>query len=507
MILISKISNLLQRRIFFFFCLLIFNKYLLNPVVQDVLNLNEGKNSSSILRNLLAIGAISPPSIDLSLPMATVTPALGNIILSNSSIKVVFSKSMEPSSIIATLGTSLTASWTQTSFQKDTVTFSGSIPIGSNSFVLDGQDTLGISLTKITGTYTVLAANTNIYYVSKSGNNTNSGLSTSLPKLTIPAAVSAATAPAAIFIAAGNYDVDSGIPLTVNLVEKISLYGGFAQDFQTRNITSNISKIQDIATGVVTNTITINADASITTATVVDGPTIVCSSDLNAIGSSYAIYCVTGSPTISNNIIRAGSLNTQSTVAILADGASPTISSNTIHGGTSATNTTFGIWMQNGSSAIIRNNTINAGTATALAAHAIYTGPQANNPIISGNTVYGGAGSISYGLNTSNPLNVTLTKNIIDGGVGTNAYAIYHGAGGGNTGSYQSNSLFTSGGTNRYCLFEAGTGAGNSPTVFNNNQLYNCPTALYRDENTTNINSISTINGGTTNGSSYSGNF
>ncbi len=323
--------------------------------------------------------------------------------------------------------------------------------------------------------------------------------------MTITSAISNASSPAAIFISAGNYNVDSVLSTNINLVENVSLYGGYSQDFSTRNNSTNISKITDTSTGVIANTRTINAGSTITLSTVVDGLTIVGSSNLNATGDSYAFHCNSGSPTISNNIIQAGALNTIYSIAIMTDGASPLITNNTITGGSSSTNSTFGIWIQNGSSATIKNNNIHGGTATTTAAHGIYTGPQANNPVISGNTIYGGAGLISYGLNNSHPSNPNVSNNSLDGGIGTTSYAIYHGTGAGNVSSYQSNSLFTSGGTTRYCLYEAG--AGSSPVSFNNNRLFNCPSALYFDQGSVTINSLATINGSTTNGSSYTGNF
>ncbi|MCZ8156378.1 MAG: hypothetical protein O9264_09695 [Leptospira sp.] len=415
-----------NRRWFLLF-FLILNQCLLNPVVRDALDLDQEKNRQNFFNSLLLLDGL----LDRSIPTATVTPSLGNILLSSSSLKVVFSKTMEPGSLSSTLGTSLSATWTQTFLPNDTATLSGPIPVGYATFVLDAKDSLGQSLTQITGTYLVLNSNTNIYYVSVSGNDSNTGLTSSLPKLTIPATISAATSPAAIFISVGDYNVDSSLSTAISLVEKVSLYGGFSQDFQSRNLVTNISKIQDVATAVVTNTNTINAGASITA------------------------------------------------VAIMADGASPTVSDNSINGGTSSTDTTFGIFLQNGSSATIKNNTINAGNSPATAAHAIYTGPQGNNPIIIDNLIYGGGGNISY--------------------------AIYHGTGGGNVGSYQSNTLFTSGGTNRYCLYEAG--GGSSPVTFNSNRLFSCPTALYLDQGSVTINSFITINGGTTNGGSYTGNF
>ncbi len=89
---------------------------------------------------------------------------------------------MEPSSLSATLGTTLNASWSQTSFPNDTVLLTGTFPLGTNNFVLDAKDSLGIGLTQVNGTYLVLNSNTKIYYVSPTGNDANDGITLALPK-------------------------------------------------------------------------------------------------------------------------------------------------------------------------------------------------------------------------------------------------------------------------------------------------------------------------------------
>ncbi|WP_244594320.1 DUF1565 domain-containing protein [Leptospira ryugenii] len=488
-----------QRLILLLFLLL--QHCMFNPIVREILNLDPNNAKDDILNTLLLLAFVT----DRSIPTATITPSTGNIILSNSTIHVVFSKTMDPSTLSATLGSSLSSTWSHTKVLNDTVSLSGNLPVGKITFRLDAKDTFGQSITQINGTYLVLNSNTSIYYVSTLGNDSNSGNLSSAPKQSIQSAISGAIPPAAIFIAVGEYSVDSAVPTSINLVDKVSLYGGYSLDFLSRNPNIYVSKIQDVSTGAVVDTRTIRAGATITRSTVIDGLSIVGSSNLNASGNSFAVHCLNGSPTISNNLIQAGSVSSITTIGIMADASSPVISDNTIFGGRSTTEYTFGIFLQNGASSEIQNNTIDAGIATNNSAHGIYTGPQANNPTIVGNIIYGGSGNISFGLNTSHPSNITLTSNSIDGGIGNTSYAIYHGTGGGNVGSYQSNSLYTSGGTNRYCLFEAGTGS--SPLIFNQNRIYNCPTAIYFDQGSVAINSISTINGGTTNGSSYSGNY
>lgn len=148
-------------------------------------------------------------------------------------------------------------------------------------------------------------------------------------------------------------------------------------------------------------------------------------------------------------------------------------------------------------------NIIYGGVANG-SSHGIYNSPHANTPTIVNNTVDGGIGNISYAFNTSHPSNSVVTGNILNGGSGNTSYAIYHGAGAGDVGNYQLNTLFTSGGSIQYCLYEDG---GSSPISFNGNRLFGCQTALYYDQGFNPINSITTINGGTTGGPTYSGNY
>ncbi|PKA10385.1 hypothetical protein CH372_19675 [Leptospira meyeri] len=470
---------------------------LLNPVVREILDLEKSRKENQ-LRNLWLLFGFLPG------PVATITPSLGNVILANQQIRVLFDRSMDPSSLSATLGTQLTPNWSDTASVNDTVTLSGSIPTGNTPFQLDARDSNGIQLTTINGFYTVLTSNTNLYYVSTNGNDGNSGTSIGSSKLTIASAITGATAPAAILVSAGDYFIiKPGMPNIV-LTETVSLYGGLSTDFLHRDPSQYNTMVATVDSNFITDTYTMFAGASITQDTVIDGFTIRGPSNPNASGMSMGISCSSGSPTITNNRVEAGTVNPAFSIAILVSGSTSLIANNMILGGTSTNSSTFGIYIQNNSSPSIVSNTIYGGDAPLASAHGIYNAPQSNTPSIIGNTFFGGTGAISYALNTSPPSNPTVMNNSMDGGTGITSRALYFPGGVGNLGNYQNNTIFTSGGTNRYCVYEAG---GTNPFIFNGNRLKDCPTALYFDEGTTVINNIGTVNGGTVNGSTFSGNY
>ncbi|EMY68472.1 hypothetical protein LEP1GSC199_1460 [Leptospira vanthielii serovar Holland str. Waz Holland = ATCC 700522] len=486
-------------RLLFFFLILIQFHCLLNPIVREILDLDLSRKNDKLRDMGFLLSLLTGTG-----PRATITPSVGNIILSNAQILVVFNRSMNPSSVSASLGTQLTQIWSDTNSTNDTVTLSGSIPTGTLPFLLDASDSLGLRMTTVTGSYTVLTSNTNLYYVSTNGNDGNMGTSIGSPKLTIASAVTGATAPAAILVSAGDYFITKPAMPSIVLTETVSLYGGLSTDFLNRNPSQYITMVATIDSNFITDTYTMIAGASITPNTVVDGFTIRAPSNPNASGMSMAISCSSGSPTITNNRLEGGAVNLAMSAAILVSASSPLIANNLIMGGTSATSSSFGIFIQNISAPIIVSNTIQGGNAPVASAHGIYNAPQVNTPSIIGNTFFGGTGMISYALNTSPPSNPTVTNNSMDGGAGITSRAVYFPGGVGNLGNYQNNTLFTTGGTNRYCVYEAG---GTNPFIFNGNRLFDCPTALYFDEGTTAITDIGTVNGGTVNGSTYSGNF
>ena len=124
---------------------------------------------------------------------------------------------------------------------------------------------------------------TTLYYVNDAAtDDSGDGLTPATAKKTIPAAITAAIAPASILIADGIYNVDStpGIDTHVILVNDVSLYGGYNSTFtaygpENYNATIYDNNV-DNTNGGLTPGCTIYADgAAVTSTTIVDSITIM----------------------------------------------------------------------------------------------------------------------------------------------------------------------------------------------------------------------------------------
>ena len=87
-------------------------------------------------------------------------------------------------------------------------------------------------------------------YVSPSGNDSTGTGTSALPYATIAINLSnpVAVSGQAVLVAGGTYSVDSG-PAATNVVmqDGVSLYGGYAADFSSRNAAANVTTITDVA--------------------------------------------------------------------------------------------------------------------------------------------------------------------------------------------------------------------------------------------------------------------
>jgi hypothetical protein len=245
----------------------------------------------------------------------------------------------------------------------------------------------------------------------------------------------------------------------------------------------------------------------------IDGFTINgCNTVVNS--SSMCIYNTNSSPAISNNTINGGGTGTNSR-GIYNQSSSPAISNNTVNGGTGASNFT-GIDNQSSSPAI-SNNTINGGlnqgticihndsshptimnnvlnaegiAGTGNDSRGIYN--FSSNPIIINNIIHGGICPYSYGIfnDHSSP---DITNNTINGGSG-NSYAIgieTFSTGGSSPYSrplIRNNVIFTEGGNTRWGICEKDKVS--DPASVRNNAIFNCPDALYRDEDSVSITAV-----------------
>lgn len=355
-----------------------------------------------------------------------------------------------------------------------------------------------------------------VVYVITTGDDANDGLSDITPKLTINAAMAIAGSSTEIRVALGTYQVDSqaGAGNPIVLKNGVHLLGGYTADFATRDPAGNTTTITDTsATKGYSDTPNraVESRSGVTAATVVDGFTI--NGTIKAGTQNVdAIFNNGGAPTISGNTINGGkgtyavaihNVGSSSTItgnsldggdgfftsmAIYNEASSPTITGNTIYGGISSAS--WGI-ANSASSPTITGNTINGGTggATTIAIAVEFS----SSPTIRNNTINGGGGTDkSYAFLIAGSSSPTIQNNTMNGGTGgTTSYAIWvHSA----SATIQNNIMFNTGGTTSYCFYE--NNATSEPTVFKNNDLYSCSTALYSDfDTTTDITAIGTVNG------------
>lgn len=185
-----------------------------------------------------------------------------------------------------------------------------------------------------------------------------------------------------------------------DMKEGVSLYGGYASDFATRNTVGNASTIQDTDTTDLATfpaaTHSVDFAGAITGATVLDGFSIQIGSGS---GSHAGIVCSGGaSPTLSNLVIK-GSTNTTdtglATTGIIVNASSPVIDTCNIDPG-NAYFTNIGMGQANGvyvtgsSTPQIKNSTISGGRAFVTCGIYIFKSGSASTATITSNTIDGG---------------------------------------------------------------------------------------------------------------------
>jgi len=320
-----------------------------------------------------------------------------------------------------------------------------------------------------------------LYVSGEIGNDSNDG-SAGSPLATIQEAIDRLTNGGVVKVEVGSYNV-TGSPITITN-DGIYLQGNWNYGFSGRlpyqtiderivNQT-NISFYADMGSTPTNPNSAISIAGNITNKTIIEGFTINFSNYSNAgirckegssptiryntingdIGDySVGIMCESSTantaPLIINNYIEAGNVQggSYNTIGIYCLGkSSPFIINNYIHGGYmegSATGSTHGIYYKGGSSPNILNNTINGG-----------------GPVMStGNSVIG----------------------IKVEGTGTPV------------GTIRNNIIFTPGGTETYYgIYEANTNS--DVSVLQNNDIFNCLTALYYNEGSTAITTEAGLN-------------
>ena len=211
--------------------------------------------------------------------------------------------------------------------------------------------------------------------------------------------IATSNGPAVVRVAQGTYSVTCAVSPTplyvVNMTAGVSLEGGYALNFASRNPAENTSNIIDSSTDAAGSSTSnpvraVNGDGSaITEATRIDGFTITPGRQ----GADGNVHCGIA----------------------LVNGASPTIYNISITGRGIAERsfTTYGIFLSS-SSAVIQKCTINP-TATDYS-YAVYTINGASTPTIKESTINGGEADYTVGIRLRADVNATITNNEINGG-------------------------------------------------------------------------------------------
>jgi len=346
-------------------------------------------------------------------------------------------------------------------------------------------------------------------FVSASIGNDSSGDGTrTSPYATIAKGITEATSDGAtVRVGRGIYSVSE----PVEIVEGVSLYGGYDEGDWSRDIDANATEIESSASGgdVSIPVETIMGDGFITSETIIDGFTIRGPILPEFDGTVVAIFLHNkASPMISNNRIEGGE-SKESSLGILLWRADPIISNNIIE--------SRDLMRENGGSVVIvgvgspwiMNNTISAGTAFKdSAALSLF----AFSGVIDGNAIDGGeAGEDAAGILLNEySIEGRITNNTIRGGDGgdkalgikaddSSAYIENNtiSSGVSSTGMVRAiemrgeadidgltiinNIIFTeTSAGDRVCIYEGGIiGEPRVAEVVDNNDLYDCPTAFY----------------------------
>jgi hypothetical protein len=351
-----------------------------------------------------------------------------------------------------------------------------------------------------------------VYVRASDGDDTNPG-TRDLPKATIQNAIDVAAdllEVAEVHVAEGSYVVSFQEGNHVKMKMGVSLYGGYSSaDWDVRDPNQYPAIIKDTSLSGEGGNRAVDCGDNLTSATVIDGFNIQGGSG----PISVAINCRSSSPTIQNNVLNGG--NGTHSIGIFLSDASPIIKGNTIDAG--GGNTGDGI-LSNLSAPTIQNNIIRGGTKSFSSG--IYN--TRSEPLIIDNLIDGGSGSVVVGIHNTDSSIAIIRNNIIFGGTGTISPLTYgiivensqssiqnntiDGgfseplSGGKSYGiqiffaspTIENNIIFTSDGNERYGIFELGSSS--FPISLKNNDIYDCPDALYVQNTLTNITNISGVN-------------
>jgi hypothetical protein len=326
----------------------------------------------------------------------------------------------------------------------------------------------------------------------------------------IQSAVNAADLGEEIHIAAGTYDTASGI--TVN--KELTLKGGYkADDWNTRKYLTMDSRDDSLyktainctaitgGTSWSAPTFAVDCGSSTEDSTVIEGLTInggdivAYTSGIRCQGGPIIQYCTVNGgagtdtamaivttatiddPTIQYCYLHGGDSDLSDYhygCFLLSNTGSATLQGNFIYGGDNAGDTNIGIRVDNAS--VIDGNIISGGSGGTHAngVECLGSAKVRNNLLFGGSATNFSTGVRLYGAT----VNAQVFNNTICGGINgtaSNGIRLLMGA----TGSIQNNILFTAAVGNAYGIRESS--ADSDPTVCRNNNIFDCPNAIYYD--------------------------
>lgn len=231
---------------------------------------------------------------------------------------------------------------------------------------------------------------------------------------------------------------------SINMADGIRLMGAYSSDFLSRSTSTNLTKVR--STGV--SALIAN---QITSASVIEGFQL----DVTGTTANYTLLIIASNSNLTvqrnkilgNNYAGAVSIAVGLLGAGATTGTGPIVEANNILGGSGQAS--YGIYLET-SSPIIRNNIIESGTASVIDSDGISC--SAGQPTISNNSIIA---------------NNAASKTVGIYAVGSCAPVVVN------------NIIFSRAGTNRYGYYEGDTSG--DPLSFQNNVIFDMPTALYRD--------------------------
>ena len=278
-------------------------------------------------------------------------------------IKLVFDESIDTTSV--SLSSNLAdesdgGAWSQTNEIDDTLTISptSSWSVNTNrTLIINARDLAGNAMAELTIKHDVYSGT--LYYVSSTASDdSGDGLTPGSAKHTIMAAINAATPPATVLVNAGDYPVSDTGTARVELVEGVSLYGGYSADFSTRTAGSSVISDQSTAPGTLANpNFVLIGGTGITSATIIDGFTLQGTSQTGVSFSSAIRMRFGAAATVQNNTLNGGSAGSSfsSSYGMYNVSASPIVQNNTLNGGSAVSS--YGMYNVS-ASPIVQNNTL-----------------------------------------------------------------------------------------------------------------------------------------------------